>query len=124
MPSRRRRVPAALRGTIKLPDGRVFPEYNGEALAWDYGLYMTTNEEQAGYPRARVVINELITEDPNRFCREVREMQKAQFGLFSGNARRALNLLRDVWNARPDKAAVACKVPGRQLGSARRRSKR
>lgn len=76
---------------ITLEDGRKFPEFEGEALAWSVGLYMTLAEEGAGYPRARAVLAEL---DPERLETERREMVKASFcRIFGHNAKKRLRLI-------------------------------
>lgn len=89
------------RGTTK--DGREFPALDGELLAWDSGLYMTWNEERAGYPRARAVLAETDTE---RLWALERGLVRDSLGrMFGHNASKHLALVREELaqrNAGPD----------------------
>ena len=77
--------------TITLEDGRTFPEHNGEALSWSVGLYMTWNEERAGYPKAKAVLAEL---DSGRIIALKRSRTRDQFDrMFGHNARKELDLI-------------------------------
>ena len=81
---------------VTLPDGRVFPLYGDEILSWDIGVYMTPNERQRGYPRARAVIQAMRSERPERLERERREMLKAAFDrMFGHNAQQELDLINE-----------------------------
>jgi hypothetical protein len=82
--------------TITLEDGRVFPQYQGEALSWSIGLYHTFTEAQAGYPRMRAVIKAMIACRPEQIERERRELLKASFDrMFGHNAKKALAVIED-----------------------------
>jgi hypothetical protein len=73
-----------------------FPEYQGEALSWSVGLYMTTDESRDGYPRARTVAKALKAFRPATFEREKLEALKATFGMFSTNAKTALRIYEEA----------------------------
>lgn len=76
-----------------LPDGRVFPVYEGQPLSWSIGLYMTANEQHVGYPKATAVVNAMRVHRPDQLARERRDCVRASFGMFRGNA---ANLLRVI----------------------------
>lgn len=80
-----------------LQDGREFPTWNGKTLAWDFGLYMTTNEGKQGYPRAFAVLLALKHHRPDQFKNERRSLLRASFDrIFGRNAQEALALLDKV----------------------------
>lgn len=80
--------------TITLDDGRIFPAYQGKALCWSVGLYMTTNEAMCGYPKAKTVIAAMRAHRPDELERERREMLKASFNrMFGHNAKTCLALI-------------------------------
>ena len=82
---------------VQLTDGRTFPVYNGEALSWDISTYMTTNEERAGYPRAKAVIAAMVDHRPEQLERERRNALRGSFNrVFGRNAERLLKLI-DHW---------------------------
>ena len=84
-------------GLTTRPDGRIFPEYEGETLAWDINLYMTPKERRSGYPRARAVIEAMQAERPEQLERERREMLKASFDrMFGHNAKQVLDLIEET----------------------------
>jgi hypothetical protein len=84
--------------TLKtLDDGRVFPQLNGETLAWSPGLYHTFAEEQIGFTRARAVLVAMRDHRPEQFERERIEMLKGSFDrMFGHNARKMLALIEEV----------------------------
>ncbi len=76
------------------PDGALFPVYNGELLSWSIGLYMTANEEKAGFPRAKRVIQAMRKYRPEQLERERVEMLKGSFDrMFGHNAKKVLRLI-------------------------------
>lgn len=79
----------------RLDDGREFSIFGEEVLAWSVGLYMTINEEHAGFPRARTVIRAMRVYRPDSLLREHRDSLRGIFGMFHGNARRMLLLLEE-----------------------------
>jgi hypothetical protein len=82
--------------TTTLEDGRVFPQYNGEALCWDIGAYGTWNEEKTGYPRMRAVIRAMMVHRPEQVERERREMLRASFNrMFGRNAAKVLAVIEE-----------------------------
>lgn len=83
---------------ITLPDGRRFPSYEGLPLAWSSGLYMTTEEERAGYPRARAVLAEMSSKDLLRERAEA--IRDSLGGLFGHNAKKHLALVEAELMAR------------------------
>jgi hypothetical protein len=81
--------------TITLPDGRVFPVFEGEALSWDLGFYFTPAEEKAGLPKLRAVYAAAKEHRPELIEREEAVLLRAQFNrMFGFNAERLLNILR------------------------------
>ena len=97
------KTPAAMRseymrqgnpdGIVTFPDGRVFPEYDGEALSWDPGSYFTHGQEQLGYPKSKAVIRAMRTHRPDQFEKEKRQLVKDSFGrMFGHNAKKLLAL--------------------------------
>ena len=79
---------------VELQDGRIFPTFQGETLAWDIGLYTTLNEERAGYPRARAVIAAMRIYRPSQLEQERKKSLKASFDrVFGHNAAKLLVLL-------------------------------
>ena len=85
--------------TTTLADGRVFPVYNGEALAWSLGLYHTTAESEIGYPRMRAVIRAMIKYRPEQLERERIDMLKGSFDrIFVHNAKVALAVIEEELN--------------------------
>lgn len=80
--------------TITLEDGRVFPVFDGQPLAWDTGLYHTFAEQQAGFPRMKAVIAAMREHRPEQLEQERRGLMKAQFDrMFGHNARVALDVI-------------------------------
>jgi hypothetical protein len=79
-----------------LPDGRVFPVYEGQPLSWSIGLYMTPNEQHLGYPRSKAVVNAMRVHRPDQLERERRDSVRASFGMFRGNAATLLRLIDTV----------------------------
>lgn len=78
-------------------NGYQFPAFNGEALSWLPGLYSSRSEEQAGYPRARVVIAAMKKHRPEQFERERRELLKDSFDrMFGHNAKKLLALFEEA----------------------------
>ena len=78
-------------------NGSEFPVHEGELLAWDAGLYMTTAEERIGFPRARAVLRQMLIHRPEQFQREKREMLTASFDrVFGHNARKAMALYESI----------------------------
>jgi hypothetical protein len=65
---------------ITLPDGRRFPAYEGEALSWDFGIYLTAKEEHIGLARARAVLAALAAERSDQLQREYQEALKGCIG--------------------------------------------
>ena len=83
--------------TITLPDGRVFPQYDGEVLSWSPGLYHTYAEERAGFPRMRAVLRAMLAQRPDQFEREYLEMIKSSFDRIFGHvARQAIIVMEQV----------------------------
>ena len=82
-------------GTKQLDDGRVFPVFGEDVLAWSVGLYMTGAEESAGFPRARAVARAMREHRPSELNREHSEALRAGFGVFSGNGRQLRLLLEE-----------------------------
>ncbi len=78
--------------TVKLPDGRVFPTYNGETLSWSLDLYHTYGEEKAGYPRLGAVVRAMREHRPEQLAREVADLKRACFDrVFGRSAQRLLD---------------------------------
>jgi len=87
--------------TITLEDGRVFPSFNGEALAWSPGLYHTTFEERIGFPRMRAVLSEMKVED---VIKERNELIRDSFNkLFGHNAKIMLAVVEEELERRAAK---------------------
>lgn len=83
--------------TITLPDGRVFPEHNGEPLNWAIGSYMNAAEAKAGYPKALAVLRAMKEHRPQEFQNEYRDMLRGSFDrTFGQNAKKALSLIEKV----------------------------
>ena len=79
---------------VTLADGRTFPTYEGETLSWSIGLYHTLNEERAGYPRMRAVIQAMRVHRPEALRRERYDMLKGSFDrIFGYNARKVLDVI-------------------------------
>lgn len=82
--------------TEKTADGRMFPAFEGCTLAWSIGFYTSTNEERAGYPRMRAVIQAMLAYRPEQVERERREMLKSSFDrMFGHNAKKVLAVIED-----------------------------
>jgi hypothetical protein len=64
---------------ITLADGRTFPEDNGEVVSWSIALYLTAAEADAGYPKARAVIQALRSTRPAQLAQERAAFLKASF---------------------------------------------
>lgn len=80
--------------TITLDDGRVFPVYDGRALAWSLSLYNSAAEQQNGYPKMRAVIRAMKEHRPEQLQHERRELLKDSFDRMFGHvARRMLAVL-------------------------------
>lgn len=83
---------------ITLPDGRIFPAYEGKPLSWDPGLYFTSDEGKLGYPKARAVLAEM---DNSSLDRMRREYVKASFDrMFGHHAKKFLALIEDEIKSR------------------------
>ncbi len=81
---------------IELEDGRIFPCYNGEALAWSVELYNTPSESAIGYPRLKAVVDAMQEHRPLQLDIFRRELSFDCFGkMFGRNAKR----LQDVIDA-------------------------
>ena len=84
-----------------LPDGRIFPEYNGETLSWV--LNSTGRDMQEGYPRLRAVIRAMKEYRPEQLRREQYEMLRDSFGSgFGNNARRVLAVIDEELAGTPN----------------------
>ena len=80
-----------------LPDGRVFPTFDGETLSWSIGLYMTPNEERAGFPRANAVARAMYKFRLEQLIHERSETLKATFdSMFGHNAKKTLKIIDDA----------------------------
>ncbi len=78
--------------TTTLPDGRVFPVYNGEVLSWN--ISMTDADAAAGYPKTKAVIAAMREHKPQQLEAERREMVKASMtGIHRGPAKKVLELI-------------------------------
>lgn len=83
---------------LTLPDGREFPQLNGEPLSWPLGN-MTLNEEKLGYPRLRRQILAMLIWRPDQLENEKRDcLAGAYGGCFSHNARKLLKIIESVEN--------------------------
>jgi hypothetical protein len=80
--------------TVRLDDGRVFPQYSGEPLSWSPGAYDTSAEKSRGYPRLHAVVAAMAEHRPDELRREWRAATKASFGgVFGPAAREYLGVL-------------------------------
>lgn len=96
---------------VTLPDGREFPSFDGEVLAWDPGLYFTPTEERAGYPRTRAVLAAMFEHRPEQFRREYSDALKGSFSIFRAG-RRYFDLVRAFadergWQSLAERTLVA-----------------
>lgn len=77
-----------------LPDGRQFPQLNGEVLCWDVGAYSSFADERDGFQRMRAVIRAMMVHRPKQIEYERIEMLKASFDrMFGHNARKVLTVI-------------------------------
>jgi hypothetical protein len=82
---------------VKLPDGREFPQHNGETLSWSLGLYHTISEEQQGFPKMYAVARAMHAYRPDQLQRERFEMLKGSFDrMFGHNAKKELKVIEEV----------------------------
>ncbi len=81
---------------IKLPDGREFPSYNGEALSWNIDGAATHADELAGYPKTRAVIQAMRESRPDELVQKHAELVKGSFDrTFGGNAKKLLKVVEE-----------------------------
>jgi hypothetical protein len=85
---------------VELQDGRVFPTYGEETLAWNIGLYMTLTEERLGFPRAKAVITAMRVYRPDQLSRERSSALRGSFDKIFGRASAQLLKLIDESNTR------------------------
>jgi hypothetical protein len=77
-------------------NGNPFPAYNGEALSWSIGLYNTSEEEQAGFPRVRAVVAAMRMYRPEQLHKERRDLLLSTCDrMFGHNAKRLLAVIND-----------------------------
>lgn len=82
---------------ITLPDGRVFPVYNGEPLSWDVNSQATLSDEKEGYPRTKTVVRAMIQERPEQLHREKSSLLRGSFDrMFGHNARKLLAVIEST----------------------------
>lgn len=82
---------------ITLPDGRVFPCYNSEALPWSIGACFHIRDQQEGYPRTLAILRAVKAHRPEQFEQERRDLVRSSLGgVFRHNARELLRLLESV----------------------------
>ena len=82
--------------TLTLPDGRTFPEYHGEPLAWSIALYLTPAESAQDYPRARAVIRAMQAHRAAALAHERTVLLRGSFdAMFGHNARLVQRLIEE-----------------------------
>jgi hypothetical protein len=77
-------------------NGHPFPIYEGEVLSWSIGLYHTQSEQEAGFPRARVIIEAMRQYRPKQLTSEHRHYLRSSFDkMFGHNARVMLAIIEE-----------------------------
>lgn len=86
---------ASMPNMVQLPDGRLFPCYNGEVLTWALGSHFTHADELEGYPRTKAQIAALRAHRPDVLEYECRQLVKSALAdrLFGHKAEELLNLI-------------------------------
>lgn len=79
---------------ITLADGRRFPVYQGEALAWDISLYFTPGQAPY-YPKLRAVVAAMAQERPVQLQSERRTLQRACYDRLFGHVAEKLLAIID-----------------------------
>jgi hypothetical protein len=83
-----------MQSMITLPDGRVFPEYNGEVLSWDIGSQNHHADQSAGYPKTKAIIRAFMEHRPEQLKRErYGLMRSCSDRMFGPNAKRLLAIV-------------------------------
>lgn len=91
--------------TITLDDGRVFPVYEGQAIAWAFDNCAA--EQQKGYPKMRAVIRAMKEHRPEQLQHERRELLKASFDrLFGHVAKQMLAVIDEELSEAPQEDAA------------------
>lgn len=76
----------------KSEHGHDFPIYQGKLLSWT--LELTLDDEQAGFPKLRFMVNAMRQYRPEQLKRERIEMLKRSFDrVFGHNARKVLSII-------------------------------
>jgi hypothetical protein len=82
---------------ITLPDGRVFPEYNGEVLSWDINSSNHSLDQGEGYPRTKAIIRAFRDHRPDQLRQERYGLWRAcSDRMFGHNAKRLLAIVDSV----------------------------